>query len=78
MFWVVEDSKTSGNVCEDLLGYLHKQAKQKTEESGVLIFRILLQQVWRIYCPQTRTLNITMDRDRVIITINVPVVYMAR
>jgi hypothetical protein len=46
-----------------LLGYSHKQAKQKTEESGLLISRILLQQVWRIYCPQTRTLNITIVRD---------------
>ncbi len=24
----VEDSKTSRNMCEDLLGYSHKQAKQ--------------------------------------------------
>ncbi len=51
------------SMCEDLLGYSHKQAKQKTEESGLLISRILLQQVWRIYCPQTRTLNITIVRD---------------
>jgi hypothetical protein len=26
-FYSVEDSKTSRNMCEDLLGYSHKQAK---------------------------------------------------
>jgi hypothetical protein len=25
--YIVEDSKTSRNMCEDLLGYSHKQAK---------------------------------------------------
>jgi hypothetical protein len=29
-------------MCEELIGYSHKQAKQKTEESGLLISRILL------------------------------------
>ncbi len=41
----------------------HGRSKQYTEESGLLISRILIQQVSRIYCPQTRTLNITMVRD---------------
>jgi hypothetical protein len=57
------------SMCEDLLGYSHKQAKQKTEESGLLISRILLQQVWRIYCQQTRTWNITIVRDTTSITV---------
>ncbi len=44
----------------------HERSKQYTEESGLLISRILIQQVSRIYCPQTHTLNITMVRDTVL------------
>ncbi len=32
--YICRRQQNQRNVCEDLLGYSHKQAKQKTEESG--------------------------------------------
>jgi hypothetical protein len=40
---------------------------EATEESGLLISRILSQQVWRIYCPQTRIKYYYTPRQNIII-----------
>ncbi len=45
-------------MCEDLLGYSHKQAKQKTEESGGGIHRQIVTQ-------KTKSFALTYSQSRI-------------
>ncbi len=60
----VEDSKTS-ELCVRIYYSTHtSKANNKLIKTGHEFPVFSAQQVWRSYCPQTRTLNITIVRDR--------------